>query len=222
MRTWVDIGRRGLLYALAGGVIFGATPRSMSARGWGDPTDGRLLVQIFKPSEYQTNARIGAAVQDRDGVLYFASEGLLQYDGSAWRHYSADLGINGLAIDEVGRIWVGGIGVVGYFEKGPLGQLKYSSLRGQLPPDYHDQFEIWGVEVTERGIVFSAADKIMRWDGNSFTIWPLKDARRAISQKIGDTVYTLHPTTGLWKLSGDKPVLVMPSGSKNVCRRNSP
>jgi signal transduction histidine kinase/CheY-like chemotaxis protein len=185
----------------------------MFAHGWSGSTEGRPLLQVFKASDYQTNARVGAAVQDRDGVLYFASEGMLEYDGSAWRHYSADLGINSLAIDQVGRIWVGGFGVIGYFEKDPWGQPKYTSLLAKLPPEHRGQFEVWGVDVTPEGIVFSAANKIMRWDGNLFTIWPLKNARRAISQKIGNTVYTLHPTTGLWKLSGEKPVLVMPSGS---------
>ena len=44
----------------------------------------------------------------------------------------------------------------------------------------------------------------------SFRIWPLPEARRAISQKIGDTVYITHQETGLWKLEGDEPVLVVP------------
>ena len=133
MRTWVGTGMRGIVRALAGGVIIGAIPCSVFARGWGDSTEGRLLVQVFKASDYQSNSRVSAAAQDRDGVLYFASEGLLQYDGSTWQRFSAGLGINGLAIDDEGRIWVGGYGVVGYFDKDISGQLKFVSLLGQLP-----------------------------------------------------------------------------------------
>ena len=117
MRIWVGIGGHRIFFALAAAMILGVFPSSMIAHGWDDPTEGRPLLQVFKPSDYRTNARVSAATQDRDGVLYFASEGLLQYDGSSWRHYSADLGINGLAIDDEGRIWVGGYGVVGYFDK---------------------------------------------------------------------------------------------------------
>jgi len=49
----------------------------------------------------------------------------------------------------------------------------------------------------------------MRWNGNTFHIWPLSNSRRVISQKIGDTVYILHQETGLWKLESDEPVLVV-------------
>ena len=125
MRTWVGTGMRGIVRALAGGVIIGAIPCSVFARGWGDSTEGRLLVQVFKASDYQSNSRVSAAAQDRDGVLYFASDGLLQYDGSAWRHFPTanNRGANGLAIDDHGRIWVGGFRLVGYLEKDPSGQL---------------------------------------------------------------------------------------------------
>jgi len=192
-------------------VIFTVLFGQSFARDWGDSTEGRPLLQVFKASDYQANAAVRAVAQDRAGVLYFGSDALLQYDGTAWRHFSVgnNLIVNGLAIDNQGRIWVGGYGEVGYFEKDVSGQLHYSSLLSQLPPKYRDQLEIWGVEATSRGIIFSASNKIMRWDEKSFTIWPLLDARRASSQKIGNAVYILHFETGLWKLEGDKPVLVV-------------
>jgi signal transduction histidine kinase/CheY-like chemotaxis protein/HPt (histidine-containing phosphotransfer) domain-containing protein len=107
---------------------------------------------------------------------------------------------------------VGGYGNVGYFEKDASGQLHYKSLLSELSPEQRDRLEVWGVEATRRGVVFSATDKILRWNGRSFRIWPLPmpNARRTASQKIGDTVYILHPETGLWKLEGDEPVLVVP------------
>ena len=123
-----------------------------------------------------------------------------------------NLGIHGLAIDEQGRIWVGGYGEVGYFEKDTSGQLHYTSLLSQLPPEHRDQLDIWGVEVTSRGVVFSATNKIMRWDGKSFHIWPMS-ARLPPGVFPENRRHGLHRsirTTGLWKLEGDEPVLVVP------------
>jgi signal transduction histidine kinase/CheY-like chemotaxis protein/sugar lactone lactonase YvrE len=197
-------------------VLFAALFCGAFAYGWGDPTEGRPLLQVFKASDYQASDSVRAVAQDRAGVLYFASGALLQYDGTTWHRFSTEnnLAINGVAIDAQGRIWVGGYGEVGCFEKDSSGQLHYTSLLSQLPPEHRDQLVIWGVETTSRGVVFSATNKIMRWDGRSFTIWPLPDARRASSQKIGDAVYILHVTTdvttGLWKLEGDKPILIVP------------
>ena len=207
-----SIGMRGIFCALVGGVILGATSGYAFARSWGDSTEGRPLLQVFKASDFQTNATVQSVVQDHEGVLYFCSNGLLQYDGTTWRHYGADnnQGLRVGAIDEQGRIWVGGYGVIGYYEKDPFGQLYYTSLLAWLPPEHRDQLEVWGVEVTSRGVVFSAANKIMRWDGKTFHIWPLPDSRRVFSQKIGDAVYMTHQETGLWKLEGDQPVLVVP------------
>src|SRR5664280_969781 len=188
-------------------------PGAASARGWGDAIEGRPILQVFRVSDFQTNdARVAAVAQDRDGLLYFASDGLLRYDGSAWQRFSVgrDSMMKDVAVDDLGRIWVGGFGELGCFEKDASGQLHYTSLLSHLPPGQRDQLAIWGVKVTSRGIVFSANNKIMRWDGKSFTIWPLKEARRAVSQKIGTTVYSTHLTTGFWKLEGDEPVLVVP------------
>ncbi|MDD2764619.1 MAG: ATP-binding protein [Opitutaceae bacterium] len=185
------------------------------AWGWGDATEGRPLLHVFKLGDLPAGtARVQSAAQARDGKLYFGCDnGLLQFDGTTWRLFSTgnNLGIYNLAIDEQDRIWIGGYGSIGHYEKDSSGQLRYTSLLSQLPPEYRDQLiEIWGVEVTSRGVVFSASNKIMRWDGKSFHVWPLKDARRALSQKIGDAVYTLNLDTGLWKLEGDEPALVVP------------
>ena len=209
----------GIFCALAGGVILGATSIHVFANSWDDSTEGRPLLQVFKASDYQANATVKTVAQDRNGTLYFGSDALLQYDGTTWRRFSTgnNLVINGLAVDEQRRIWAGGYGDIGYLEKDASGQLHYTSLLAQLPPEHRNQLEVWGVEVTSRGVVFSATDKIMRWDGRSFTIWPLPDARRAFSQKIGDVVYTLHLTTGLWKLEGDGPMLVVPYDPSTKC-----
>jgi signal transduction histidine kinase/CheY-like chemotaxis protein/HPt (histidine-containing phosphotransfer) domain-containing protein len=204
---------------LIGGLILAAAPAPMLARGWNDATAGRPLLQVFKPADYQGGRRVNATAQGRDGVLYFGGDGIIAYDGATWRHCAIgnNLGVRGLAIDEKGLIWVGGTGEIGYCEKDSMGELHYVSVLPRLPPEHRDQLVVWDVEVTPRGIVFSAGNKIMRWDGKSFTIWPLPEARQAVSQTISDAVYIAHPETGLWKLEGDHPVLAVPCDPSLKC-----
>jgi len=193
-------------------MIFGNLFSSAFGRGWGGTTVGRPLLQVFKAADFQGSGRVYAAVQDRDGVLYFGSDGIISYDGATWRHcvVGNNLGVRGLAIDEQGRIWAGGTGEIGYCEKESTGDLRYISLLARLPPEQGVQLVVFDVEVTPRGIVFSAGNRIMRWDGRSFANWPLPEARQASSQVISDAVYITHPETGLWKLDGDHPVLAVP------------
>ena len=195
------------------GAILGTAPGSGSARGWNDATAGRPLLQVFKPGDYPGSGRVNAAAQDRDGVLYFGGDGMIEFDGVTWRQcpIGNNLGVRGLAIDESGRIWVGGTGEVGYCEKDSAGELHYVSLLPLLPSEDRRQLVVWDVEVTPQGVVFSAGNKIMRWNGKSFAIWPLPEARQASSQRISDAVYITHQETGLWKLEGDQPVLAVPS-----------
>lgn len=196
---------------LAVGILACATAAPPAARGWGDPTEGRPLLQTFTANDYRTASAVWSAAQGNDGMLYFGSNGLLQYDGSEWRLSPSDrnVEIRDLAIGEDDRIWIGGNGVVGYYEKDPSGALRYTSLLPQLPPEHRGQVDIWSVETTPQGVVFLAGSKIMRWDGKSFRIWPLPESRRTYSQKIADTIYVVHQETGVWKIDDHEPELVL-------------
>src|SRR5271165_2643287 len=204
--------RAGVVCALAGLGVFGAISKSAFAHGWADAEAGRPIFQSFLPNEIPVKQSAQAIRQDPNGMLYFGSENLLQFGGTTWRRSQtdADRPLRGIDIDGSGTIWVGGFGTIGYFKDDGSGQLQFTSLLPQLPGNDRDNLVIWGVEATSRGVVFSATDKILRWDGKSFQIWPLKEARRAMSQRIGDTVYVTHLTTGLWKVAGDKPELIIP------------
>ena len=193
--------------------ILAVLPRPVLARGWSDASAGRPLLQVFKPADYHGSNRVSAAAQDADGVLYFGGDGLIEFDGTTWQHCTVgnNLGVRGLAVDDNGRIWVGGAGELGFCERDPAGRLRYVSLLSMLPPEHRSQLVVWDVETTPRGIVFSAGNKIMRWDGKSFAVWPLPEARQATLQRINDAVYITHEETGLWKLDGDQPVLAVPS-----------
>ncbi|HTT57328.1 MAG TPA: triple tyrosine motif-containing protein, partial [Opitutaceae bacterium] len=206
------------LISIGGLLVWLLSASVVVANGWSDFAAGQPVLQVFKSADYQSDGRVMPLAQDHFGMMYIGSDALLQYDGMTWHRFSAgsNADIKGIAIDEHDRIWVGGVGTIGYFDRTPSGQLKYTSLLSQIPPDQRDQLQIWGTEVTSRGIVFPATNKVIRWNGSSFEFWPLPStSRRIVSQTIGDTVYICHPETGLWRLANDKPELVVPRDPDN-------
>src|SRR6266446_6308010 len=77
---------------------------------------GRPLYRFFSTREYLADNQNWNAVQDRQGLLLFGNDNLvLQYDGQRWEHIPVPGGsaIQGLAINEDGEIWVGGVGRLG-------------------------------------------------------------------------------------------------------------
>lgn len=56
-------------------------------------------------------------LQDRRGVMYMGVSGseLVEYDGVSWRKIDVGMdNVRSLAMDDAGRIWVGGNGGFGY------------------------------------------------------------------------------------------------------------
>jgi signal transduction histidine kinase/CheY-like chemotaxis protein len=206
---------------LLAGLVLAATAPVAAARGWCDPNEGQPLLQRFVPGDYRTNASIKSADQDRDGVIYFASDVLLRYNGTQWDTTSLGDGafLTDLAIDAQSRIWVGGIDTIGYLDRRASGRLEFTSLRSELPAEARQRLDIRSIELTSRGVVFCATDKVIRWDGRSFRIWPMDDCRHVLSQQIEDAVYVLRADSGLWRLENDEIGLVLPYDSVN---RNPP
>ena len=72
---------------------------------------GLPLIQNFTPKEYNGQIQNWGVVQDSRGVMYIANGGgVLEYDGVSWRMIELpnELSALALAIDDTGRIYVGG------------------------------------------------------------------------------------------------------------------
>jgi signal transduction histidine kinase/DNA-binding NarL/FixJ family response regulator len=77
---------------------------------------GRPLYQFFSTREYLADNQNWGVVQDRQGLLLFGNDNLvLQYDGQRWEHIPVPGGsaIQGLAVNDDGEIWVGGVDQLG-------------------------------------------------------------------------------------------------------------
>lgn len=115
-----------------------------------------------------------AIVQDQQGVMYFANgEGLLVFDGIYWRLFKMPnmTSIRSVAIDNAGRLYVGGQGEMGYFSAASNGVLKYHSLMSLVDSSERTFSDIWSCNIQGRHIFFRAKDRVYEYNGKGFQIY---------------------------------------------------
>lgn len=117
---------------------------------------GFPLVKNYVSKEYSANVQNWAIVQDHRGVMYFGNgEGVLEYDGVSWRliRIPNDI-VRCLALDEDGKIFVGGINEIGYLESDSSGSLEYISLNKYISKDKINFGDVWRIIVHDDGLYF--------------------------------------------------------------------
>lgn len=113
--------------------------------------------------------------QDKRGIIYVANdEGLLTFDGSFWKQYTTPIAgntIRTLALAPDGRVYIGSLGEIGYFQPGKNGILQYTSLNHLIPDSEKDFTEIWNVVVHDDAIFFRSFKRILEFRHNKITVY---------------------------------------------------
>ncbi|PLX20128.1 MAG: hypothetical protein C0599_09620 [Salinivirgaceae bacterium] len=132
------------------------------------------------------------SAQAPNGFIYIAnSSKLLEFDGVNWNTYTLpnNSALRSVAIDETGRIFVGGTREFGYFFPDEYGRLNYYSLSAEI--DRVDFESVWRILKTSKGIYFVTGRKhIYKFTdkGLSIVIAPpmLNNFRASV---VNDTIY---------------------------------
>jgi len=166
--------------------------------------EGRPIVTSYAERD-MGDAESWTTVQDSNGVLYFGGNEVLRFDGERWSRYSVpgSYAVRALAFGADGRLWVGAVNEVGYFEKTDKGLSSYHSLVDNLPESARDFHDVWQVFVRGAGAVFVTKDSLLAWDGARFRTYPLPGARRLQAMQAGGRIFVSHTPTGLWTLEAD-------------------
>ena len=173
---------------------------------------GRPSYQFFSTREYLADAQNWDAVQDRQGLLFFGNDNLvLEYDGQRWEHISVPSGsaIQGLAVDEGGRIWVGGVDQLGRLVR--QGNLyRFLSAKGEpgLPPNLGEVVQI----VPSGGVEYVNSEKaLLAHDGNSWTSipWPHGNGFDYILSRAGRRVFVHGKNEPLYEIISGRFVPVV-------------
>ena len=124
----------------------------------------------FQPSDYDGGIQNWSFAQDSSGILYVANnDGLLEFDGANWskRDVPYSTKLRAVYIDKRDRIFVGGQGQIGYFEKGPNG-FHFISLLERLPLGEREISETWHIFEHSDQIYFNTGNRLLVLDGEDF------------------------------------------------------
>lgn len=124
---------------------------------------------------YNAGTQNRAAVQDRNGVLYFANyEGLLSFDGNRWTLYPLPNKsvVRSLALGKDDRIYAGGQDEFGYFSPDSRGRLSFTSLKEAIPPGRHPFSDVWNIVPYGDDIFFRSNDGIFRLSHRRIIVYP--------------------------------------------------
>ena len=171
--------------------------------------EGRPIVTSFTSHETGGAADTWVTAQDESGVLYFGCDGVLVFDGEHWSGYPVprSYAVRALAFDHHGRLWVGAMNEVGYFDRTEKGLSSYHTIVGSLPKASREFGDVWQVIATPGGAVFVTASSIFVWDGDSFKLYSLPGSRRLQAMLAGGVIFVSHQPTGLWRLDARGPKL---------------
>jgi DNA-binding CsgD family transcriptional regulator len=178
-------------------------------------------VVTFTPDEYRAGSQNWSIAQDESGFIYVANnEGLLEYDGSVWRHYPSP---NESILRSVhagnGRIYTGSYMDFGYWDRGADGRLSYLSLSdsvaGQLLPD--EQF--WDILGFRDIVLFQSLQQFFLYRPATGAVTQLRPPGGVTKTfLLGDELYFTDPDGGLHTIEeGQIRTLLPPDpGGRNL------
>jgi signal transduction histidine kinase/CheY-like chemotaxis protein/HPt (histidine-containing phosphotransfer) domain-containing protein len=180
---------------------------------WRDQSVGQPLVENITAKDFVSDGIKWTVTQDKLGRLFVGGDQLQVFDGQAWQSFPVPntYGLRALAFGEDGRLWAGAINEIGYFEEQPLGIFKYRSLIQYLPKGEHLIGDVWGCVPVGPSIYFICHDKLLRWDGTAFQVWPYAGKTRLFPLSLNGESWFHHRDTGLYRLTEAGPRLEIPA-----------
>lgn len=158
--------------------------------------------------ELNAFGQVWTITQDRRGLIYVGVSGgdLIEYDGVTWRKTETGSdALRSLAVDESGKLWVGGNGTFGYVEPDSKGSLRFVPLLDKVPDKDRQFTAVWQTLPAPQGVFFRSYEKLFRWDGSKIHVWSRGDkgAFQALSAVRG-RIYTAQGAVGLEEIVGDE------------------
>jgi ligand-binding sensor domain-containing protein len=169
-------------------------------------TIGLPAIRNYTSAESHAGVGTWDIAQDSLGRLYFANDGgLLTYDGAHWQHYALPnrAAIRSLAIDEAGRVYVGGADEIGFFSPGQGGVLRYHSLKEKLPAVAQQFADIWNIVLYHGGVFFRTNEAIIRWKDGVMRVFDAPDNWQLMT--VADsTLFAVDKVKGLEVYRGEQ------------------
>ena len=179
--------------------------------------DGYPLIRNYYPKEYEADVQNWAIAQDKQGIIYFGNNlGLLEYDGVNWKlnslpNFSV---VRSIAIGKDGKIYVGGVGELGFFMPDSLGELKFHSLLNFLKSENRNFSDVWNTYILDDEIIYETSNYLFKWSYKKKAfkvIKPEKTFHQAFI--VNNSLYIREWGKGLMKMAGDS-LQLLPGGER--------
>ena len=124
-------------------------------------------VRSFEKTEYRSGSSNWDIGQDSRGVMYFANNnGLLIFDGYSWSTHRLPnkTTSRSVAIDQDGRIYVGGQNEIGYFFPDEKGMLHYHSILEKIDESIRTFTDVWQIEIQGEKVYWRSQEKLFLYD----------------------------------------------------------
>jgi signal transduction histidine kinase/CheY-like chemotaxis protein len=169
---------------------------------------GMPVLENYSARTYNGTPQIWTILQDRRGIMYFGTSGgdLMEYDGASWRKIFTNSSVaRSLALDDSGRVWLGGNAKFGYLAPDATGTLQFVSLVDKVPPEHRGFTDVWQTLATAQGVFFRSYERLFRWDGKRMQVWvPAAASRFQALSSVHGHIYTSQTGVGLQEIVGDE------------------
>ncbi len=168
---------------------------------------GRLFVKNYSPKEYNAATQNWAIEQDKNGIIYIGNTThLLSFDGKNWEH--TQIGgtglVRSLAYSPItNKMYVGGIGEIGYSYTDSLGHTKYISLLNQVPEKYQNFKDVWKTVVLGEEVFFLTKKFILKYSANQFSIIQPRANTFLSAFVVAQKLYIQEAKLGLFEYKND-------------------
>lgn len=135
---------------------------------------GFFPITNFTPNEIGALPQNWAITQDNRGIIYAGNrEGLLEFDGSTWRKIKTpgEDDVRSVAMDENGRIYIGGVSEFGYISTNIAGKLNYTSLLYLLKDEDKNFYDVWKTFYVEGKVFYQTNNKIFCYCDDTIKVW---------------------------------------------------
>jgi signal transduction histidine kinase/ligand-binding sensor domain-containing protein len=137
---------------------------------------GSPVITHYTPNDYGGSPQIWCAIQDRRGMVYFAdNHAIIEFNGRDWTRISNSNNsiVRSMAVDTLGRIYVGASNEFGYLKPNARGELEYVSLAQPILEKGLKFYDIWKTLSTPKGIFFFANNYVFTFHEGVVSILPI-------------------------------------------------
>jgi len=168
---------------------------------------GIPMISNYSSQEYDASEQNWAIVQDKRGMMYFGNneDGILEYDGVSWNKIAIPNRsiIRSLAVDSMGRVYVGGVGDFGYLEPDETGEMRYISLSARLDSADCNFKNVWKTYAVRDKVYFTCVENIFVYSKDTLEVIKIDRPYNFLSFVIGDKIFVGNYMEGLLEYTGD-------------------